>query len=209
MTKKVVAPVSVPMSTDQAGRMADRLVTKCRKDGATLNHAVVQAVLEEEGDALAEEQFNALRARVERRADEIVRPFKVDRTKKPAGLHAAMGRKEWYTNHTVLKAMPNVGPAEGELVIFPLKRDTPIDEVEAAYDLHNAEPDPCAFMQVMADDPALADERFIGCQWDEVGSCVYVLRSGGAREVLVRRIDTIWDGSVWLAGRRKAAEAAE
>lgn len=203
MTSKVVAPIFVPMSLDQAGRAADRFVTKCRKDGETLPHDIVQEVLEQEGDALAEEQFIALRTRVERRAEMIVCHFKVDRTKSRETMIASLGRKE-YVDADVLATMPTDGPDEGDLFFFPLKRDTPVSEIPQAFESRDLVPDYMAQMQVNADDPAFADEHPNGMQWGK-NSCAAFDGWRGERRVSGGRGDNDWDGHCWLAGRRKVS----
>jgi len=64
MDTKAIAPIE-GMTTAQAGRAADRFLEKCRKEGKKLPKDKVQIVLEEEGDELAQEMFEAVCRRVE------------------------------------------------------------------------------------------------------------------------------------------------
>jgi len=159
--------------------------------------------LHEEGDALAEEHFIALRTRVERRAEMIVRHFKVDRTRTREEMIKALGRKE-YVNADVLATMPIDGPDEGDLFFFPLKHDTPVAEIPQAFESHGLVPDYVAQMQVNADDPAFADEHPNGMQWGK-DSCADFRRWVGERRVGVDRRGRGWRGYDWLAGRRKVS----
>src|SRR3989344_6795051 len=173
MAKTMTASVT-PMTDGQIENVVAKVRDALRKHRNELDSEIVQRVNGVEN--LGMEMIAPFRARVEAEMEIIVRPFKIDRTKTPEELYVAMGRVEWYKDANVLRAMPNVGPAEGELVLFPLKRDTPVADVPAAYKLRNLEPDPAALMQVMADEPGLADERRIGWQGDASGSWVYVRR---------------------------------
>ncbi len=202
MAKTMTASVT-PMTDGQIENVVAKVRDALRKHRDQLESAAVQRV---NGiDKLGEMLIAPFRVRVEAEMEIIVRPFKVDRTKTPEELYVAMGRVEWYKDANVLRAMPNAGPAEGELVLFPLKRDTPVADVLAAYELRNLEPDPTALMQVMAEEPELADDRRIGCQWDASGSYVCVYRDGGERGVGVGRGGGGWSGDIWLAGRCKVS----
>jgi hypothetical protein len=132
----------------------------------------------------AKEQFGVLRRRVEAESEVIVRPFKVDRTKTPRQLLDACKRVLWHIDDEVLKSMPMDGPEEGELVFFPLRRDTLAAEIKKVLDDRSLVPDYAAQMQVNADDSEFADEHPNG-------------------EVSVYGRGILWSGTFWFAGRRK------
>lgn len=134
-------------------------------------------------------------------SDQIVRPFKVDRTT-PAQLLAACNRVLCRIDEEVLASMPMDGPEEGELVFFPLEYNTPMAEIPRVLELRGLIPDCAAQMQVNADDPAFADEHPNGMQWGD--NCyAFFSRFGGIRRVDVDRNDDRRSDNRWLAGRRK------
>src|SRR3989344_698360 len=184
--------------------MNDNLTARCRKHEKKLPSDIVQDVLKKEGNKLAEERFNALRARVERNAKVIVRHFKVDRTKTPEQLLAALGRKESHVDREVLATMPTDGPEEGDLFFFPLKCNTPVTKIERVFEERGLIPDYAAQMQVNADDPAFADERPNGMQWGNYNyNCVSFGRWDDDRKVGVGRYCSYWDSCTLFAGRLK------
>ena len=163
----------------------------------------VQTVLGQ--SELAGEQFAVFRKRVEMASKMVVRHFKVDRTKTPAGLLAACKRVPWYIDEAVLANMPMDGPEEGDLVFFPLERNTPVADISRALDEQGLIPDYAAQMQVNADDPAFADEHPNGMQWGGKNSYACFRRFSGERKVSVDRNDHDWGGDIWFAGRRKVS----
>jgi len=192
------APIET-MTKGQIVRVFDRFEAKCLK--GSLPKEPTQHVLEQEGDAIVQEMFEALRRRVERRSEIIVRHFKVDRTKSPLYLLDATRRVQ-YVNKDVLATMPTDGPEEGDLVFFPTKRFLPVREVAAEFESRGLVPDPIAQFQVNIDDPTFADGHPNGTQWG-TNSYLTFDRWNGERGVLVDRSVNGWHGSWWLAGRRK------
>jgi hypothetical protein len=105
-----IAPIATveTITTEQLGRASDRFIARCRKNAVSLSKDASQQVLEEEGDALAQEMFEALRKRVERRSKMIVRHVTVNRGLTPEQIIAATGRKQ-YVTAAVLQTMPRQG----------------------------------------------------------------------------------------------------
>lgn len=210
MAKKIsIAPI-VGMTTEQAGRMADRLTTRCRKDGLTFSKDIVQDVLEHEGGELTQEQFEALRRRVERRSEMIVRRTTVNRDQTPKQLIDATGRKE-YLNDEVLKTMPRQDtgteryPEEVDMYFFNVGRYLTIDEQERVLAEYGLAPDYYAQTQVNIDDKSFADKHPNAAQWDNRdGQASYVAfyRSDGGRFVGCSRYGFDWRVDWWFAGRR-------
>jgi len=98
----------------QAGRIADRFMEHCYKNPASLPKDAVQQVLEDEGDQLTQEMFEALRKRVEARSGMIVRHAKVNRKQSPVQVIDATGRVK-YVNDDVLANMPGEGAEEVDM----------------------------------------------------------------------------------------------
>lgn len=202
--------VTPSITAGQVGKMTDSLTALCRKNQESLPSSIVQQVLEDEGAELAVEQFKALRTRVERRSELIVRPFKLDRTRTVQQMITALGRPE-YIDKNVLATMPSDGPDEGELFFFPGKRNLPVPELAAVFDSYGLVPHPYAQMQISIDDPSFADEHPNGSQWQDAnGRFCYLSIVGwrGERNVGVNRFDGHWDDSWWFAGVRKPAVPA-
>ena len=201
----VMTPSS-PITQGQIGKMNETLAARCRKNEGSLPSHLVQEVLHEEGDALAEEQFLALRARVERRASIIWRQVRVDRTLTPAQVIDRTGRVRWYVDEEVLAEMPREGLAEDRVGFFDLDYDATPDQLDQEYERRGMKPDLYAVAQAMADDPAFADERPVAVQWrDAKGRACYAIfrRWSGKRRVGVGRFDGRWPRGFRFGGARK------
>lgn len=203
-----VAPIIEvePITTEQLGRLSDRLIAKCRKHAAELPKSASQQVLEDEGDELVKEMFESLRKRVERRAKLIVRHVTVNRDLTPMQLVDATGRKK-YVNEDVLKTMPRqgTGTEDFDMYFFNEGRYLTIDEQEKILAKYGLEPDYYGQTQANIDDSAFADEHPNGAQWDNKdGQASYVTFSGwgAGRGVDCRRGGHGWLGVWWFAGRR-------
>ena len=195
-----------PMSAGQAIRISERFQVYCRKEGVVLPFNTVQAVLDEEMDALISEIFQPLRTRVERRSEMIVRHFKLDRTKTLEQMIEALGHNK-YVDAKVLATMPTDGPDEGDMIFFPLKRFVPVAEYSAELELRGLKAHPLAQLQINADDQAFTDEHPNGSQWglDAKGqaSFVSVNRWLDERHVYVNRNGVGWYDDWWGCGVRK------
>lgn len=190
----------------QIGRASDRFSERCRKNAASLPKDVTQLVLEEEGDQLSQEMFEALRKRVEARASMIVRHVKVNRHQDPIQVIDATNRTK-YINDDVLAIMPRAGEAEVDVFFFKLGTRVSVDDLDREYESRGLVPDPYAQSQVNADDPAFADEHPNGGQWrDSKNRACYIAfrRLGGERRVLVSRSSRVWSGGWWFGGVRKS-----
>ena len=155
---------------------------------------------------LASEMFALFQKRVEMVSNIIRRAVKVDRTKTAAQVVDATGRIKWYIDEEVLAEMPLEGLAKDRVEFFELDYDQTVDELDREYEAHGLRPDPAAVAQVMADDPAFADERPVAVQWrDKRGRACYAIfgRGGGRRGVDVRRRGSRWYRHYRFAGVRK------
>ena len=207
-----IAPID-GMTSEQAGRAADRFQVRCRKEGSTLPKNMVQAVLEEEGDQLTDDMFTTLRTRVERRASVIIRRVRVNRTRSPQEILNATGRKQ-YTDPTVVDSMPKGEGEEVEVHFF--KSDASAydkngwisdDNLEKQFELRGLKPaDPYSVAAVNEADPAFADERPNGTHWQNAdGKWCYsaFFHWDDERGVDVDYYDYGWPGGWWFAGLRK------
>ena len=190
----------------QAGRIADRFMEHCYKNPASLPKDAVQQVLEDEGDQLTQEMFEALRKRVEACSGMIVRHAKVNRKQSPVQVIDATGRVK-YVNDDVLANMPGEGAEEVDMYFFKLGKYVAVDELDREYERRGLTPDPYAQAQVNADDHAFADEHPNGGQWrDSKGRACYIAfsLSGDERRVRVDRNDDGWGDYWWFGGVRKS-----
>ncbi|KKQ78051.1 MAG: hypothetical protein A3A96_02855 [Candidatus Zambryskibacteria bacterium RIFCSPLOWO2_01_FULL_39_39] len=201
MEQKTIATTET-MTQEQARQIGDRFVAKFPKAGTNFPKDIVQGVSDDEMEELIAEFIESLKTRVEHRAKVIIRHFKVDRTKTPAQLLSACNRVPWYVDETVLATMPMDGPEEGDLLFFPLEKDTPVADISRVFEERGLVPDYAAQMQVNADDQAFADKHPNGMQWAK-NSYVYFYRRGDGRKVHVDSLVSFWLGSLWFAGRRK------
>jgi len=201
---QIIAPIA-EITAEQIGRLSDRFSERCRKNKVSLPKDTVQLVLEQEGGELAQEQFEALRKRVERRSEMIVRHFKVDRTKTREQMITALKRTP-YVDAEVLATMPTDGKDEGDLYFFPGKRTIPALELAREFEYRGLVPYPLAQMQVNIDDKSFADEHPNGVQWldtDDNPCFATFYRWYDERKVSVSRRGFGWDGHWWFAGVRK------
>jgi hypothetical protein len=202
---KNIAPIkdkeAEVITAGQIGRAADRFSERCRVNASSLPKDISQIVLEDEGDALAQEMFEAFRLRVERRSDLIIRHFKIDRSKTLEQMITALGRKE-HIDKEVLSTMLFGGPDEGDLYFFPGKRFISVAELAGEFECRSLVPHYLAQLQVNIDDPAFADEHPNGMQWGKNSFATFD-RWGGEREVRVGHRGRAWPGGWWFAGFRK------
>ena len=200
-----IAPITATITKEQIGRAADRFSVKCFKNAATFPKDIVQDVLENEGDALAQEMFEAFRKRVERRGNTIVRVAKVDRTRTPQAVLDATGRMQ-YTNGSVVEMMPRGEGEEVEVHFFKVGRYISVGDLGREYESRGLKPDPYAQAQVNTDDPSFADEHPNGSQWrDADGNACYATFHSwfDDRKVYVLSRGVGWDDGWWFAGVRK------
>ena len=207
-----IAPITEGMSTEQAGRLADRFTTRCRKDGEVLPKDIVQDVLEQEGVELVSEMFEALRKRVERRSKMVVWRVVLNPELTSEQVIDGTGRTK-YVNADVVETMPkHEGPAEVDVHFFTLGRFVSPDQLDAEYEARGLVPHPRAQAQVNTDDPSFADERPNGTQWrDDQGRACFLTFDGWWGERRMRcdrddRDDGDWDGGWWFAGVRKSSK---
>jgi hypothetical protein len=198
---KNIAPIEETITAGQIGRAADRFSERCRVNALSLPRNYVQVVLEDEGDALAQEMFKMFRTRVEVWSEMIVRHFKIDRSKTPEQMIAVMGKKV-YVDKKVLETMPLDGPDKGDLFFFPGKRFIPIAELAGEYERRGLVPHYLAQLQVNNDDLVFADEHPNGMQWDK-NSFAAFYRYFNERNTDVSRRVSDWDERWWFAGLRK------
>lgn len=213
MATNPIAPIEIEgMSTEQAGRITDRFQTRCRKEGNTLPKPIVQIILEDEGDVLAQEMFEVLRKRVERRANIIVRRVKVDRTRTTKEALTATGRKQYVTDEVVI-TMPKGNGEEVELHFFKpnlSERGGYIsdDDLKKEFELRNLDPaDPISIAAFNEADPVFADEKPHGTHWKNAeGKWRYAAfsRWGGERRVHVDQDGNGWHDYWWFVGVRKS-----
>ncbi|MFA4819052.1 MAG: hypothetical protein WC621_04380 [Patescibacteria group bacterium] len=202
--KNIIAPIET-ITKGQAGRAADRFMEFCYKNAASLPKDTVQQVLEEEGDQLSQEMFEALRKRVEARSSMIVRHVKVNRKQSPVQVIDATGRVK-YINDDTLASMPSEGAEEVDMYFFKLDKYVSVDDLDREYERCGLVPDPYVQLQANTDDPAFADEHPNGGQWrDSQGRACYIAfgRDGDGRNVGVRRSSLDWHDDWWFGGVRK------
>ena len=109
--------VSPQDKSAEFGRVAERFSERCRVNAVSLPKDTTQVVLEDEGDALAQEMFEVFRARIERRSNIIVRRVTVNRNRSQQETIEATGRAQ-YTDRKVVDAMPKGEGDEVEVVFF-------------------------------------------------------------------------------------------
>ncbi len=205
---KIIAPITTGITVGQAGRIADRFITLCRTAGLPYPTQIIQDVLEQEGDELAQEQFESLRKRVERRSKMIVRRVTVNRARTPQQMLEATGRVQ-YVDPEVVGTMPGQTETtdEVEMYFFNEGRFLTIDEQETVLATYGLVPDYYAQFQVNIDDETFADEHPNGMQWRDSKNracCVAFRRYDGKRDVYCYRLDGDWRGHWWFAGRKSS-----
>lgn len=211
---KNIAPITESITAGQIGRAAERFSERCRVNASALPKGTAQVVLEDEGDALAQEMFEVFRARVERRSNIIVRRVKVNRTRSPQETLNATARKQ-YTDRDVVDSMPKGEGDEVDVYFFKPDESTydkdgsiSDDKVARQFDLYGLKPDPRAHAAVNEADPAFADDRPNVTHWKNAEGewCSAAFdRCRGTCVVNVNRNGLGWGDYWWFAGVRKPA----
>ena len=197
------------VTREQLGRASARFVSTCTKNAKFLPKDATQRVLKEEGDQLAREMFEVLRARVERHSKIVVRRVTVNRDLTPEQMIEAAGYADsiyW----RLIKNMPRQGAGieEVDVYFFNPGRLLTNDELEKVLVASGLERDCYAQIQANIDDPSIADKFPNGVQWDNIdGKTSYVVFGRGSIGNVVRiaRDDRDWDGGWWFAGVRKVS----
>lgn len=208
-----IAPIAEGITAGQIGRASDRFSDRCRTNSASLPKDAVQQILEEEGDQLAQDMFEALRVRVERRLKMIIRKVTVNRARTPQEALSATRRKQ-YVSEDVVAIMPKGDGDKAEVVFFkpePWEYTKPgwmsDDDLEKVFDRRSLKSaDPISVAAANEADEAFADEHPNATHWKDSGGewcfAAFSLWSGD-RDVLVSRGGHGWDGHWWFAGVRK------
>lgn len=207
---KTIAPIEEVITSAQVGRASDRFAERCRKNASSLPKDTVQQVLEEEGDQLAQDMFEAFRNHVERRSNMIMRHVTVARSRSSPKQVIDAARRKQYIDEAVLETMPGKGEGieEVDVYFFNLGRYVSVDELDREYESRGFTPDPYAQAQVNIDDPSFADEHPNGTQWDRKGKVASYLafsRWYVERKVYCNRDDDDWRDYWWFAGVRKSS----
>ncbi len=205
MEEKTIATIET-ITDAQIGRISDRFKERCRKNAVSLLKNLTQQVIEDEGDQLAQEMFEALRKRVETRSNMIVRHAKVNREQSPIQAIDAAGCV-MYINNNVLANMPGKGEEEVDVYFFKVGRFVSVVQLDREYERRGLVPDLYAQAQVNADDPAFADTHPNGTQWDNkngYASSIAFYRRGDERRVRVERHDEGWRKIWWFGGVSKS-----
>ena len=202
-----------PITPGQIGKINENLAAALRKSG--LQSALVQVVLETQGDALTQELLETVRAHVEALSGLIIRKVKVDRTRTPQQALDATGRRQ-YVDPKVVNAMPGRGEMVEEAEVFFFKPRPQAydknglisdDRLEAEYDFHDFKPaDPYAQAAVNEADPNFANDHPNGTHWkDKDGKWCFAsfFRWLDEPRVHVYRRDLDWYDCWWFAGVRK------
>ena len=207
---KTMTP-SKPITGGQAAKFDELFVARLRKSG--MPSEIVQQVLAEQGDAVADEMLAVIRKRVEALTGMICRRVKVNRSRTPQEMLDATGRAQ-YTDKDVVAAMPKDGKDEEDVYFFKPDKSAYVngyisdDEAARQLELRNLKPDPYAQGAVNEADPAFADECPNGTQWKNKDGkyCFATFRrwDDGRRSVLVHRFGSdAWDDRWFLSGVRK------
>jgi hypothetical protein len=194
-----------PSTVGQIDKAVANYRAMLEKHAPHFNSETVQQVL---GDpALATEQFELFRKKVEARSNMIVRTVKVNRTLSAQEALDATGRSQYVTD-SVLKSMPNATGEQVEVYFFKLDHYISMDDLEKEYQLRGlVAVDPYTLAAINQSDPAFADDKPNGTQWKDAKSnwCYAVfLRGGGGRYLGVDQRDRDWVGPWFFAGVRKA-----
>ena len=174
------------------------------KHAPNFNSETVQQVL---GDpALATEQLEVFRKKVEVQSAMIMRTVKVNRNRSAKEALSATSRTQ-YVSDSVVKAMPNGTAEEVEVCFFKLGRYVSMTDLEKEYELRVLEAvDPYALAAINEADPLFADEKPNATQWkDAKGNWCYAIfyRGDDERNLNVSQNENDWSGSWWFAGVRK------
>jgi hypothetical protein len=203
--KKIMTPSDKTMTGPQIDKAVANYRAMLEKFAPQFDADAVQTVLGQSD--FADAQLSIFRTRVEAVSEMIIRHVKVDRTKTPQQMIAALGRTPYVTD-AILETMPRGEGEEVDVVFFPLKRYVPTTEWLAELELRGLKPDHYAQLQANVDDKAFADEHPNGSQWglDEKGNASFVAVDrwrGGRRDVNVSRNDSDWSDHWWGCGVRK------
>ena len=194
------------ITAGQISRAADRFSERCRVNASSFSKDTVQVVLEDEGDALAQEMFEVFRARVERRANTIVRRVPVNRNRTPQEVLDATEQKQ-YTTNSVVNLMPKGEGDEAEVHFFKLGRFVSDADLDKEYESRGLKPaDAYSLAAVNESDPAFADEHPNGTHWENADDkwCYSAFsRLGDDRRVRVGQDYGGWNDRWWFAGLRK------
>lgn len=194
------------ITKEQVGRIADRFSAKCFKHDTTLLKDAVQMVLEDEGDALAQDLFEVFRARVERRANMIVRRVPVNRNRTPQEALDATSRRQ-IIKDSIVQSMSKGKDHWVEVVFFKVGRFITDADLEKEYKSRGLKPaDPYSLAAVNEADLAFADEHHNGTHWKDADnkwcySSFSIYRN--ERELFVEHSEAPWDESWWFAGIRR------
>jgi len=204
MSENIAPIVEVEVITaGQIGRASDRFSERCRVNASSLPKDTVQVVLEDEGDALAQEMFEVFRTRIERRANTIVRRVKVNRNRTPQQALDATGWKQ-YTDAAVVAGMPRGAGEEAEVFFFKVGRYVSDVDLEKEYTLCGLVPaDPYSLAAVNEADPAFGDTHPNGTHWknaDDKWCFAMFFHWSVERLVFVSRRGLDWDADWWFAG---------
>ena len=204
-----INPIAEGITAGQIGKINELLAAGLRKHGSTISSAATQEVLREEGAELVKELVEAIRSRVERHSEMIVRHVVINPKLTPKQVVDATGRTQ-YISDDVLATMPDsYGPDEDDVYFFSGKRSMSAEEVEKEFDRRGLVPCPRKQAQANTDDPSFADQHPNGTQWNregKVSSFLAFSRWGDERDVHCDRRDGGWRGYWWFAGVRKVSE---
>ena len=202
-----IAPIIETITAGQIGRASDRFSERCRVNAVSLPKDTVQLVLEDEGDQLAQEMFEMLRTRVERRANIIVRRVTVNRNRTPDECITATGRNKYVTDG-VVATMPRGEGGEVEVHFFHVGKYINDADLDKEFELRALKPaDPYSLGAVNEADPVFANEHPNGTHWKDADDkwCFAAFNQwyDGERDVRVNRHDNDWNDDWWFAGLRK------
>ena len=204
MAKTMTPSDTTPITDGQINKTVGLYRAMLEKHRSELDSEAVQSVLGQPDFVGA--MLGILRGRVEAISDMIVRRVRVDRTRTPQAVLDATGRTQ-HVNEDVLTTMPEGEGEEADVYFFPLRRRVTEAQLAQEYELRGLTPDPRAQAAVNEANPAFADDRPNGTQWQDAnGNWCYAAfdRCYGTRNVRVRRLDNGWDARWWFAGLRKS-----
>jgi hypothetical protein len=157
------------ISNEQVGKTCDLFAARLRKGSRHLPRYAVQHVLENEGNQLAEEVFQTVLRRVNRRCEMIVRKVTVNRCQPPSQLILALGHPDHpyrqnpaKVNTQLLETMPGQSVGIEEVTLYFFK---PGGKGESSYLLETAlkdaglVPDYYAQVQANLDDPQFSKDH--------------------------------------------------
>ena len=203
MTK--IMNASESMTDGQIDTAVNQFRDAMRKNRDGVGKELAQQVLGV--DNLGMRMFAVYRDLAEKFGKTITRHVVVDRSLTPEQMINLTGRVKWFIDPEVLVEMPREGLSECAVEIFELDYDASVDQLDNEYESNSRAQDPYAVIQMMIDDPSLADERPIAVQWrDKRGRACYAIfdRHGdGERRVRVSWDDDGWDRNDRFAGSRK------